>query len=340
MATQDAAHLSSHARGRRSREPGARAPAAAARARLIGEMLLARGRRHSYGRDPSQHAELFVPTGPGPHAVVVLIHGGSWSKRYGKEVMRGLARDARRRGFAVWNIEYRRLGNGGGWPHTFADVGAAIDHLRALDAALDLARVSVVGHSAGGHLALWAAGRSRLAPGAPGAPATPGRRVDDGGAGAGRGEIRLVRAVALAGVCDLEGAYRRWHGGAARALMGGSPQELPERFAIADPMAVVPLEMPVLLVHGVEDATVSVELSRSYARAAAAAGGSVELVELEGPQGYHRAHIDPRSSAWRIAAGWLEHAVGPLPAPERAAQSPPVRYSANERASSTSSRTP
>jgi acetyl esterase/lipase len=223
---------------------------------------------------------------------MVLIHGGSWQARYGKIVMRGLAGDLARRGWAVWNIEYRRIGNGGGWPETFADVAAAIDHLESVKAPLDLGRMSILGHSAGGHLALWAAGREKLPVGAPGAP--------------GASSPRSRRVIAQAGVCDLAGAYRKWHGGLVDTLMGGSPEQWPERYAIGDPLAQVPLQIPVLLVHGVEDATVSVGLSRSYARAAAAAGGEVELVEIEGHDGVHRAHIDPRGVAWAAVVSRLE----------------------------------
>jgi acetyl esterase/lipase len=225
---------------------------------------------------------------------MALLHGGSWQHRYGKVVMRGLAADLLRRGWAVWNIEYRRLGDGGGWPATFEDVALAIDHLRSLDAPLDLASVGVLGHSAGGHLALWAASREKLPAGAPGAgPA-----------------IRPTRAIGQAPVCDLAGAYRQWHGGAVRALMGGSRQQLPERYAIGDPIELVPVEMPVLLVHGVADQTVSVELSRSYRDRAQEAGGSVELVEIEGPAGGHRAHVDPRGQAWTAVTRWLGQPVG------------------------------
>jgi acetyl esterase/lipase len=275
-----------------------------ARARMLLD-LLAHGRTHRYGSERSQRADLYLPrprhgTGrTGSHAVMVLIHGGSWRKRYGRIVMRGLAGDLCRRGWAVWNIEYRRLGDGGGWPATFEDVAAAIDHLDSLDAPLDLDRVSVVGHSAGGQLALWAAGRQKLPLGAPG-------RID------GEPRVRLQRVISQAGVCDLEGAYRDWHGGAVRALMGGGPEELPERYAAGNPIASVPLQMPVLLVHGLLDETVSVRLSRAYARAALAAGGEVELVEIEGEDGRHRAHIDPRGAAWAVVTRWLgEPAWGP-----------------------------
>jgi acetyl esterase/lipase len=256
-------------------------------ARLIGEMLMSRGRTFSYGPHRSQRADLHVRgAGSHPRPVMVLIHGGAWQARYGRFVTRALAGDLARRGWAAWNVEYRRVGAGGGWPATFEDVARAIDHLPGLaDPRLDLQRVSVLGHSAGGHLALWAASRGRLATGAPGALH-------------GRPAVPLCQVVSLAGVADLTAAYARWHGGAARALMGGSPQELPERFAAGDPALLVPADTPALLVHGVEDETVSIELSRSYAAAARAAGGEVELVEIDGEDGVHRAHVNPRGRSW------------------------------------------
>ncbi len=254
------------------------------RGRLILDVLK-RGRTFSYGPDRSQRADLYLPRGAGPHPVMVVIHGGSWQARYGRVVMRGVIGDLMRRGWAAWNIEYRRVGNGGGWPQTFADVAGAIDHLTELDAPLDLSRVSILGHSAGGHLALWAAARENLPSGAPGF-------ID------GAPRVRPRRVISQAGVCDLEGAYRRWRGGAVLALMGASPEEIPDRYGAADPMRLLPASMPVLLVHGVADETVSVKLSRNYAQAAREAGSEVELVEIEGEAGRHRAHIDPRGAAW------------------------------------------
>jgi acetyl esterase/lipase len=268
-----------------------------ASARLIAQLALARGRSYRYGPHRSQRAELHLPGGSGPHPVVVLVHGGSWRKRYGLAVMRALARDLVRAGFAAWNIEYRRLGEGGGWPQTFADVAAAVDALATLDAPLDLARVGVAGHSAGGHLALWAASRERL---------DAEQAVLLGGAP----RVRLVEVVAMAGVCDLAGAYARFRGGSVRELMGGSPEQVHERYALGDPVALVPLRAPALLVHGLADETVSIELSRSYARAARQAGGEVELVELAGAAGGHRAAIDPRSEAWREVTAWLAQRSG------------------------------
>jgi acetyl esterase/lipase len=263
------------------------------KARLILDFMT-RGRSYRYGPERSQRGDLYLPRGAGPHPVMAVLHGGSWQKRYGKLVMRGVGADLVRRGWAVWNIEYRRLGEGGGWPATFEDVGRAIDHLARLDAPLDLDGVSVLGHSAGGHLALWAAGRHRLPEGAPGAAPA----------------IEIKRAIGQAPVSDLAGAYRQWHGGAARALMGGSPEDFPERYSIGDPLELVPLGMPTLLVHGVRDVTVSIAVSRRYAERSLERGGSVELVEIEGEAGAHRAHIDPRGEAWAAVTRWLGVPVG------------------------------
>jgi acetyl esterase/lipase len=267
--------------------------------RLIRD-LLKPGHSYRYGSHRSQRADLYLPRGRGPHPVMVVIHGGSWHSRYGKVVMRGLAGDLARRGWAVWNIEYRRLGGGGGWPMTFVDVAAAIDHLAEVNAPLDLDRVGVLGHSAGGHLALWAAGREQLPPGAPG-------QLDD------EPRVRLTRVIAQAGVCDLAGAHRLWRGGAVEALMGGSPQDLPERYAAGDPMRLLPSSVPALLVHGTLDETVSVELSRGYALAARATGGGVELVEIAGAAGRHRAHIDPRGEAWAAVTARLSAPIVAVP---------------------------
>jgi acetyl esterase/lipase len=257
--------------------------------------FLARGEVHHYGSHRSQSADLYLPSGTGPHPVVVALHGGAWNKRYGRSLMRGLAADLVRRGWAVWNIEFRRLGeDGGGWPGTFADVGAAIDHLRSLDAPLDLGRVSFLGHSSGGHLALWAGARAYLPAGAPGAEPA----------------VLPARVIGQAAVCDLTGAYRVWHGGPLRALIGGSPEQLPERYALADPLRLPPLEIPVLLVHGTADRTVSVKPGRRYAKRALEAGQSVELIEIDGPAGSHRAHVDPRGQAWAAVTRWLGRPVG------------------------------
>jgi acetyl esterase/lipase len=254
--------------------------------------LLTPGREYRYGSEHrSQRGELHLPRGAGPHPVIVTIHGGSWSTGVSKPVMRALAGELVRRGNAVWNIEYRRLGGDqqGGWPNTFADVAAAVDHLAALPAPLDTGDVTLLGHSAGGHLALWAASRGRLPAGAPGA--TP--------------VIEPAAAISAAGVNDLAQSWREVPEGVVGQLMGGGPDAVPERYAIADPIALVPLSIPVLLVHGTEDATVSVRRSRNYAQAARAAGASVELVEIPGTDGAHRSHVFPSSAGFAAVLRWL-----------------------------------
>jgi acetyl esterase/lipase len=242
--------------------------------------------RHRYGAHPRQVADLHRPAGAGPFPVVVVLHGGYWQPPYTKLIMRPLCVDLVRRGYAAFNVEYRRLGReGGGWPQTFDDVATAIDHLAdpgLRDARLDLERVDLLGHSAGGQLALWAAGRPELPAGAPGAAPL----------------VTPSRVLALAAVCDLERAGRP-----ARELLGGSPSEVPERWRQADPMRSIPLGVPVGLVHAVGDETVSVRRSRTYADAARAAGAEVWLNETPGG---HRDPIDPSTRAWKAAAEWLE----------------------------------
>ena len=240
--------------------------------------------RVRYGDHPRQVADLHRPRTAGPHPVVVVFHGGYWQPPYTKLIMRPLCADLTRRGFAALNVEYRRLGReGGGWPQTFDDVAAAIDHLADPDLrdGLDLDRVTMLGHSAGGQLALWAAGRKELPAGAPGA----GPRV------------LAERVLALAAVCDLEGAGRP-----ARALLGGGPADVPERWAQADPMRRIPLGIPVGLIHALGDRTVALARSRDYLIEARAAGAAVTLTEVPGG---HRDPIDPGSVAWRTAAQWL-----------------------------------
>jgi len=264
------------------------------RTRLVLDFLT-RGEVHSYGPLRSQRADLYLPLGAGPHPVTVTIHGGAWHKRYGRSLMRGLAGDLVRRGWAVWNIEYRRLGEaGGGWPATFEDVAAAVDHLQRLDAPLDLGGVTFLGHSAGGHLALWAAARADLPAGAPGAD--PG--------------VLPTRVVGQAAVCDLAGGYRHWGGGALEELMGGSPDQVPERYAVADPSLLPPLSVPVLLVHGTADRTISIKPARRYVERAEQAGESAQLIEIQGPGGSHRSHVDPRSQAWTAVTRWLGQPTG------------------------------
>jgi acetyl esterase/lipase len=209
--------------------------------------------------------------------VAVVIHGGFWRDAYDRTLMDDLCEDLAATGWAAWNLEYRRLGGGGGWPETFDDVAAGIDHLdRLVD---DLSVVVTIGHSAGGHLALWAATR-------------PDPRV------------RVTHAVAQAGVVDLvEAARLGLSRGVAEELLGGSPSEVPELYDLASPAARLPLGVPQLLVHGGRDEIVPAEMSRTYARSTAAAGDRIELIVHE--ELGHFEHLDPSSAAWASVRTWL-----------------------------------
>ncbi len=261
---------------------------ALAATRAVSGVLRHAGVVEPYGVLPAQVGEWWLPrrsTGRlRAHAnlpLVVLIHGGYWKPIYDRHLEDVVAAALTRRGFAVWNIDYRPAG--GQWSDTFADVAAAIDHVpRSGHAtALDLRRVAVMGHSAGGHLALWLASR----------PALPADAVGD------RPMLEPVLAVGQAPVCDLvTGALERLGGGAVHALLGGGPERFPERYAVASPRALLPLRgVRTVLVHGRDDTVVPVSQSRDYARAAEAAGTPVELHLLDSAE--HIEHLRPRSAA-------------------------------------------
>jgi acetyl esterase/lipase len=231
---------------------------------------------HRYGPGPEHAADLLLPAGDGPHPVAVLLHGGFWRARFTRALMTALAVDLAGRGWASWNVEYRRVGSGGGVPETLDDVRAAIEALAGLDAPLQRTRMAVVGHSAGGQLALCVADMPAIS-----------------------------AVVALAGVCDLTAAAQERIGeDATREFMGGPPAERPAAYRMADPLGLVPAGARVLLVHGRADDRVPPEQSRRYARAAAAAGGECELLELAGAD--HFTPIDPRTAAWGAVAERLE----------------------------------
>ncbi len=243
----------------------------------------------AYGSDPSQVADLYLPPGTGKVPVVVVIHGGYWQKDYGKSLGAPLAEQLAREGVAAWNIEYRRVGNGGGWPGTLDDVGAAVDALAgkgqaAAGGRLDLTRVVTLGHSAGGMLAVWAADRPHLPTGAPGARPT----------------VRVIGAVSQAGVLDLRAAAADGlGGGAVPSLLGGEPAQFPARYAAADPAALVPAGVPVILVHGTLDTVVPMDQSEAYVAAARRAGEHVKLVRIADAD--HFALIDPDQPAGRAS---------------------------------------
>ncbi|MFJ5862033.1 alpha/beta hydrolase [Pseudarthrobacter sp. NPDC092439] len=236
--------------------------------------------RYSYGADPSQWGELFLPglaedSGPRPGGVAVVIHGGYWRSRYGAELGEPLALDLARSGITAWNLEYRRAGNGGGWPATFQDILAGIGKLRDLAEkhVLDLSRVVALGHSAGGHLAVWAAGQQAS------------------------GGVRLTGVVSQSGVLNLALAEElNLSDGAVANLLGGPSSAVPERHRSADPMAALPLDIPVVAVHAEDDADVPPALSATYVAASGAAGVPARLVTVPGD---HFALIDPSAEAYR-----------------------------------------
>jgi acetyl esterase/lipase len=244
--------------------------------------------RHHYGSDRSQFGDLYLPTGPRRGGVAVIIHGGFWLAEYDLTLGAPLATDLAARGYPVFNLEYRRVGDGGGWPTTLHDVAAGIDLLQTLTSAgIDTSHVVAIGHSAGGQLAAWAAGRGKLAPGAPGA----GPQVD------------VTAVVAQAGVLDLARAAIEGVGGSAVTdFIGATPTLSPQRYAIADPIQQVPLAAPVLCVHSRTDQNVPFAQSAAYVAAARAAGGSATLAEVPGD---HFTLIDPTSTAWMTVVGAL-----------------------------------
>ena len=229
--------------------------------------------RIDYGDAGSQFGDLYLPSGD-PRGTVVLVHGGAWRSEEDLSIVSEVAEDLRHEGHVVWNVEYRRVGEpGGGWPGTFEDVGAAIDHLDelAVDHPIALDRVVVMGHSAGATLALWAAGRD--------------------------GAVQPRGYLALAGITDLEGCVQQdFLPGACARVLGGTPDEVPDRFRDASPSRRLPTGRRLGLVHGVDDVIVPVTQSQAYAEAARAAGDEVDLVTV--PEAGHFQLIDVRHPAY------------------------------------------
>ena len=241
---------------------------------------------HSYSDAPEQFGVLHLPRrDDGPAPIVVLVPGGFWRNPYDLTLMDPLASDLVERGYAAWNIEYRRIGDdGGGWPGTLTDVAAAVDELAALanDHPIDLCRVSIVGHSAGGHLALWAAGRAGIPEGVPGASptVTPGVAVGQGA------------------VVDLLGAAAEPLGdGAVMELLGGTPAEVPERYEAARPRLDAGPTM--VSVVGSDDTVVPPSYSVEPL-----SPGAIDTVEIDGAG--HMDLIDPTHAAWEAGIRVLD----------------------------------
>jgi acetyl esterase/lipase len=254
-------------------------------------------RRIAYGEAPAQFVDLYRPDGAGLWPTLVLVHGGCWRAQYGLDHISLLARTLAERGVAVCSLEYRRLGDeGGGWPGTFLDVGRGTDLLRELaaDERLDLDNVVAMGHSAGGHLVQWLGSRHRINPASPLYVAEP---------------LPLKGVISLAGVADLAEAIQ-WGicGETPSELVGGQPEDIPERYGAASPAALLPTGTPQLLITGERDAIVPPAYVAEFAERAVAAGDPVEHIDVQ-----YSAHFElivPESLAWPVVWGAVQRMLG------------------------------
>jgi len=253
-------------------------------------------KRLTYGVNQSmQFGDLRLPEGEGPYPVAIVMHGGFWKNIWGLDIMEPVAKDLASRGIATWNIEFRRVGDeGGGWPGTFIDVANAADYLQQIaeENHLDLSRVFAIGHSAGGHLALWLAGRKKL-------PENSVLKTTDQ-------PLSLRGVISLAGVNDLAlmddvhhlrlSELGKENNHPVSNLLGGTSKEVPERYEQASPIQLLPLQVPQVLIHGSLDINVPIGISYHYKRAADAAGDQVKMVEI--PSAEHSKVIDPNVKEW------------------------------------------
>ncbi|MFS8095717.1 alpha/beta hydrolase [Lentzea alba] len=252
----------------------------------------------AYGPHPSQVGELYLPAGEGPFPVIVLVHGGYWTALWDRRGTTRLADALVGEGYAVWNVEYRRLGEeGGGWPGTFDDVAAAVDAVADPHPALDLSRVQVVGHSAGGQLAVWAAGRTDAKVQFLSAVSIA-ELLDVVTADAGKAGAELADPDAPP-PADAPEAARPELGpviaalageGMPHALFGGHREDVPDRYA----RAVQPLTVPLLQILGENDDVIPLEH---------AGHPSAELRRI--PDANHFDVVDPNHSTWPVIRDWL-----------------------------------
>lgn len=256
--------------------------------------------RHvAYGAAPSQFAELFQPAGQGPFPVAVIIHGGCWTKHFGGITqMRNMAGDLAARGIAVWNVEYRRYDeDGGGYPGMYHDVATAMDRLRTLapEHKLDLSRIVLVGHSAGGHLAQWAGSRAKLPRSSPLYVADP---------------LPVPVVISLGGLADLRNEQALIKTSCDRdmaQLAGVASATRPDIFSDTSPAEMLPAGVRTVLIHGEFDNISPLRVGQDYARRAQAAGDAAEVLML--PGGSHYDEVAATSRSWPIVLEEIRKAL-------------------------------
>jgi acetyl esterase/lipase len=252
--------------------------------------------RIAYGANENQFGDLRIPEGSGPFPVAMIIHGGFWRAKFDLEQMNKMAEELTKHGIATWNVEYRRVGqDGGGWPGTFLDNAQAADYICILAESypLDVNRFITIGHSAGGHLALWLAARHKLS--------------SDSELHTSEKPLPLKGVISLAGASDLEMMHdiHQWKetlfgivDNPTRDLLGGKPNEQTSRYQEGSPRELLPIGVPLVLIHGILDVNVPVGLSEHFEKAAAQAGDLVTLKTV--PTAEHFKLILPETEAWPI----------------------------------------
>lgn len=253
--------------------------------------------RLSYGKDPLQFGELRLPVTSGKYPVIMIIHGGCWISKFADfHNTEALADALRANGYATWNIEYRGEDNkGGGWTGTFDDVGNAADFLRTIEKkySLDLSRVIVIGHSAGGHLALWLAGRRQLSPSSPVYKRNP---------------LSFIGVISLGGVPDLENFRKQGiqvcGSDVIVRLLGSSEDQAAKHYQEASPIELLPLGIPQSLIYGAEERVVPVQFSDAYVRKAKAMGESISVTTVD--YAGHHEYIVPNSVTWPIIQSTIQ----------------------------------
>ena len=251
-----------------------------------------------YGEHPLQFAELSLPDDGDLCPVIILIHGGCYREIYILHPLGGVVNALTSMGFAVWNVEYRRHGCGGAFPAMFQDVAAAADKLRTVAGQfdLDLSRVISCGHSAGGHLALWLAGRRNI-------PTDSPLHSDD--------PLPIHATLALAPLTDIARAAKREAcGDALLEVMGGSPDEAADNYRAGSPMQLLPLDVPQAIVVGEHDSDILAE-ARDYTEAAAKLGDKAKLTVV--PDAGHFEIVHPDTSAWQSVRAALDTLINDVP---------------------------